>query len=89
MLSGSRENWARAFGTTLTRVHELWEILLGCPRQHKQPGAGNIATLPVPVIELCTLAVRLKITVVRKPEARDLTWCPPNGRRSPFILFCL
>lgn len=76
LLSGSRDIWARAFGTTLTRVHELWEILLGCPRQHRQPGAGNIATLPEPVIELCTLAVRLKITVVRRPEARDLMQLP-------------
>lgn len=42
----------------------------------RQPGAGNIATLPDPVIELCTLAVRLKITVVRRPEARDLMQLP-------------
>lgn len=39
-LSGSRD-WARAFGTTLTREHELWGILLGYPRQHGQPGAGH------------------------------------------------
>lgn len=46
------------------------------PKTAQAARSWNIATLPDPVIELCTLAVRLKITVVRRPEARDLMQLP-------------